>query len=209
VFGNLYEQALTGERCWIRHDDGRRRRLPVHKWLGGNGADAVFDNALVGLCSGPTIDLGCGPGRLVACLVRRGIPALGVDQSATAIRLAHRNGAPALRRDLFAPLPGTGRWQTVLLADGNVGLGGNPERVLARAAELMGQGGQCLVEFDSASTGVMLSWVRLESSHTVGPWFRWASVGIDSAKRLAEQAGMAVKEIHHIGDRIVASLAVA
>jgi hypothetical protein len=106
-------------------------------------------------------------------------------------------------------LPGTGRWQTVLLADGNVGLGGNPERVLARAAELMGQGGQCLVEFDSASTGVMLSWVRLESSHTVGPWFRWASVGIDSAKRLAEQAGMAVKEIHHIGDRIVASLAVA
>ena len=86
------------------------------------------------LCTGPTIDLGCGPGRLVARLVERGVPALGVDQSATAVGLARRSGAPALRRDVFEPLPGTGRWQTVLLADGNVGLGGDPWRVLRRAA---------------------------------------------------------------------------
>ena len=46
-------------------------------------------------------------------------------------------GRPALRRDVFEPLPGTGRWQTVLLADGNVGLGGDPLRVLRRAAELL------------------------------------------------------------------------
>lgn len=207
MLGNLYDEALNGERCWVRQDDGEVRTLPVRSWLGGHGADEEFDRALVDMCDGPTIDLGCGPGRFVAHLVRRGIPALGVDQSATAIGLARRNGAPALRRDVFEPLPGTGRWQTVLLADGNVGLGGDPLRILARAGELLRQGGRCLAEFDSTTTGVRTGWVRLESADTIGPWFRWASVGIDSAACLAEQVGLVVIGVHRIGERVVASLA--
>jgi SAM-dependent methyltransferase len=207
MLGNLYDRALDGERCWLRHDDGRLDRLPVRSWLGGSTGDERFDHALVGLCDGPTIDLGCGPGRLVAHLVQRGVPALGVDQSATAIALARRSGAPALRRDVFDPLPGTGRWHNVLLADGNVGLGGDPWRILRRAGELMRQGGRCLAEFDSAIEGVHSGWVRLESSHTIGPWFRWASVGIDCAARLADDVGLAVAGVHPIGRRVVASLA--
>ena len=106
MLGNLYDRALDGERCWIRHDDGELTNLPVRQWLGGRDADGQFDDAVVGLCSGPTIDLGCGPGRLVTELVRRGVPALGVDQSATAVGLARRSGAPVLRRDVFDTLPG-------------------------------------------------------------------------------------------------------
>ena len=206
MFGQLYDRALGGERCWVRHDDGRVGRLPVGSWLGGRRADTVFDEAIVALCQGPTIDLGCGPGRLVAHLIERGIPALGVDVSATAIDLARRSGAPALRRDVFDPLPGTGRWQTVLLADGNVGLGGDPERILRRAGELLRRGGRCIAEFDSATTGINVSWVRLESQETIGPWFRWASVGIDCVPALAARVGLAVADVHPIGQRVVASL---
>ncbi|GFG52527.1 SAM-dependent methyltransferase [Mycolicibacterium agri] len=209
MLGNLYDRALDGERCWVRHDDGRLRQLPVRSWLGGHHADRQFDNAVLRLCSGPTIDLGCGPGRLVARLIKRGVPALGVDQSATAVGLARRSGAPALLRDVFDPLPATGRWETVLLADGNVGLGGDPWRVLRRAAELLRRGGQCIAEFDSTSSGVNSGWVRLESARTIGPWFRWASVGIDCAARLADDVGMALTGIHPIGGRVVASLAQA
>jgi SAM-dependent methyltransferase len=209
MLGNLYDRALAGERCWVRHDDGRLDRLPVHSWLGGSGGDTAFDSAVVSLCDGPTIDLGCGPGRLVAHLIRRGIPALGVDQSETAVAMARRSGAPALRRDVFEPLPGTGRWQTVLLADGNVGLGGDPWRVLRRSAELLRHGGRCVVEFDSATNGLDVGWVRLESKRTIGPWFRWASVGIDCATVLAEAVGLAVTGVHPVGERVVASLAVA
>jgi SAM-dependent methyltransferase len=205
--GNLYDRALTGERCWIRHDDGSIHRLPLHNWLGGRRADRTFDRAVVGLCNGPTIDLGCGPGRFVADLVRLGVPALGIDQSATAVDIARRSGAPALRRDVFGQLPGTGRWQTVLLADGNIGLGGDPRRILRRAAELMTARGRCVAEFDSEVVGVEHRWVRLESSKTVGPWFRWASVGIDCAKRLADDVGMVISAIHPIGERVVVSLA--
>ena len=206
MFGQLYDRALGGERCWVRHDDGRVGRLPVGSWLGGRSADTVFDEAIVALCEGPTIDLGCGPGRLVAHLIERGVPALGVDVSATAIDLARRSGAPALRRDVFDPLPGTGRWQTVLLADGNVGLGGDPERILRRAGELLRRGGRCIAEFDSATTGINVSWVRLESQETIGPWFRWASGGIDCVPALAARGGLAVADVHPIGQRVVASL---
>lgn len=211
MFGNLYDRALAGERCWVRHYDGRVDQLPVHTWLGGHQAsrdDAKFDDAIVAMCSGPTIDLGCGPGRLVANLTRRGIPALGVDLSPTAVGLARRSGAPALHRDLFKPLPGTGRWENVLLADGNVGLGGDPWRVLRRAAELLRKGGRCVAEFDSAETGVRAGMVRLESKKTTGPWFHWASVGIDVAASMADEVGLVVAGVHPIGNRVVASLAV-
>jgi SAM-dependent methyltransferase len=207
VFGHLYERALDGERCWVRHHDGSVDTLPVQSWLGGLGGDAHFDEAVVDMCHGPTIDLGCGPGRMVAHLVRRGIPALGVDLSPAAIGLARRRGAPALRRDVFDRLPGTGRWHTVLLADGNVGLGGDPWRVLRRAAELLRKGGQCVAEFDSTATGVNADWVRLECRRSAGPWFRWASVGIDCAATLAQEVGLAMGDVHRIGNRVVATLA--
>jgi SAM-dependent methyltransferase len=174
-------------------------------------------------CSGPTIELGCGPARLVARLIQRGIPALGIDRSATAIRLAGRGGAPALLGDVFdaspasgwgylplageCPQPGMGHWQTVLLVDGNVGLGGDPRRILGRAAELLCGGGHCVAEFDAEAGGIRARWVRLESARDVGPWFRWASVGMDSAATLAGQVGLTLTSIRLIGGRVIATLA--
>jgi SAM-dependent methyltransferase len=211
MLGHLYDRALGGERCWIRHEDGELRVLPAHRWLGnhrsGGAFDDVFDEAVTQMCIGPTIELGCGPGRLVARLVRRGIPALGIDRSATAVRLAGRGGAPALLGDVFEPLPGTGRWQTVLLIDGTVGLEGDPHRVLRRAAELLARGGRCVAEFDAETIGIRSRWVRLESAHDVGPWFRWASVGVDSAAALAAQVGLTLTTVSLISGRVVASLA--
>ena len=113
------------------------------------------------MCSGPTIELGCGPGRLVARLFEWGIPALGIDRAAIAIWLAGPAGAPALLSDVFEPLPGMGRWHTVLLVDGNVGLGGDPRRILGRAAELLRGGGRCVAEFEADAVGIRARWVRL------------------------------------------------
>jgi hypothetical protein len=49
--------------------------------------------------------------------------------------------------------------------------------------------------------------VRLESFSTVGPWFRWASVGVDCAAALAEEAGLAMTGLHPAGRRVLATLA--
>jgi SAM-dependent methyltransferase len=216
MLGHLYDRALGGERCWIRHEDGEVRALPAHRWLGarcrldGGSADALdedFDEAVTRMCNGPTIELGCGPARLIARLYDRGIPALGIDRSAAAIRLAGRGGAPALLSDVFEPLPWMGRWQTVLLVDGNVGLGGDPGRILGRAAELLRCGGRCVAEFESDAIGIRARWVRLESACDVGPWFRWASVGVDCAATLAAQVGLTLTSVRLISGRVIASLA--
>ena len=143
----------------------------------------------------------------MARLIERGIPALGIDRSATAIRLAGCGGAPALLGDVFEPLPWTGSWHTVLLVDGNVGLGGDPRRILGRAVELLARGGRCVAEFDAETIGICSRWVRLESAREVGPWFRWASVGVDSAAALAAQVGLTLTGVRLIAGRVIASLA--
>ena len=97
--------------------------LPLRRWAGGITAG---DRFLLAHCEGPTIDLGCGPGRLTAELARRGVRTLGVDLSGEAVEAAAARSAPVLRADLFGPLPGEGHWRTALLADGNVGIGGAP-----------------------------------------------------------------------------------
>ena len=118
-----------------------------------------------------------------------------------------RGGAPALLSDVFEPLPWMGRWQTVLLVDGNVGLGGDPGRILGRAAELLRCGGRCVAEFEADAVGIRARWVRLESACDVGPWFRWASVGVDSAATLAAQVGLTLTSVRLISGRVIASLA--
>ena len=208
MLGNLYDRALGGERCWIRHDDGRMQRLPVRSWLGGQAGDEKFDRAVVGLCDGPTIDLGCGPGRLVAHLLSAGCrrwawtsrpppshwPAVAAHPPCTAM-CSNRCRAPADGTRCCWPTA-TSAWAATLW------------RVLQRAGELLRRGGRCVAEFDSVITGVEAGWVRLESSRTIGPWFRWASVGIDCAARLADDVGLALTGVHPIGRRVVASLAV-
>lgn len=209
MLGHLYERALNGEGCSIRYDHGEVAVLPVGQWLGGRDADEPFDSTVVGMCEGSTIELGCGPARLIARLARRGVPALGVDQSETAVRLARASGAPVLQADVFGPLPGMGRWQTVLLADGTVGLGGDPSRILSVAARLLHLGGQCLVEVDPTTAGVRVSQVRLESENTVGEWFPWATVGVDSAAMLAEEAGLTLTGLKEVGERVIATMTVS
>ena len=207
MFGDLYERALAGERCFIRTTDGRRTDLPVQRWLGNHPGDGPFDDAVLARCDGPTLELGCGPARLIARLSRRGVPALGVDRSPRAIRLARAEGAHVLCADVFGPLPGVGLWRTVLLVDGNIGLAGDPLRILRRCREMLAAGGYGVVEFDTHHRGATTTLTRLETDDHAGPWFPWATVGLDHAEELAERAGMRLKDVHVIGDRALASMA--
>ena len=113
------------------------------RWLRGtDDADAT----VLARCTGPVLDIGCGPGRFVSTLNAQGVAALGVDIARTAVALTRAQGLPALLRDVFAAVPGEGRWPTVLLMDGNVGIGGDPGRLLDRIRELLGPAGRLLVE---------------------------------------------------------------
>lgn len=140
-----YARALRSGAgpLFLRRRDGWLLPLEVERWCGvPDGGDVT----VLRRCTGPVLDIGCGPGRLVAALAALGRPALGVDVSSEAVAHARSRGAAVLRRSVFEPLPGEGRWGTALLIDGNVGIGGDPAALLARAAALLRPGGRLVVE---------------------------------------------------------------
>jgi SAM-dependent methyltransferase len=202
----LYEEALREDlgALLLRTTDGRGLPLHVARWCAP--ADAA-DEELLGRCRGPVLDVGCGPGRLTAALTDRGIPALGVDISRAAVTRAREAGAPALRRSVFDPLPGQGRWATILLADGNIGIGGLPARLLDRCAQLLAPGGKILIEAEPGNVDERLS-ARLEHPDgRLGPVFPWARLGMPALLHAAALAGLAVVEEWRHSDRVFACVA--
>jgi SAM-dependent methyltransferase len=179
------------------------------RWLGGtssNAADRHVDDAILRLCTGPTIDVGCGPGRFTSTLVDQGISALGIDISHTAVEMTIARGGKALHGDVFGPVPGCGEWSHVLLADGNIGIGGNPLRMLQRARQLIHPQGIVIAEIDPLPTGICTEEHRWETDHYVGSWFPWSHVGHDAVERLAQSAGLVVESAVRLSHRCVVTM---
>jgi len=189
----LYAEALGGGAPGLlcRDTGGRARPLPVDRWLGPAGP---ADERLLDRAEGPVLDVGCGPGRHVGALARRGVLALGVDVSPAAVRLARGRGAAALEGSIFDRLPGAGTWRCALLLDGNVGIGGRPEALLRRVADLLAPGAGVLVELGPPGGGVRRERLRLETGGAASGWFPWARVAVDAVDGPARAAALAVAE---------------
>ncbi|RAG87510.1 SAM-dependent methyltransferase [Streptacidiphilus pinicola] len=208
---DLFAAAIRTGRgpLWFRREDGRGR-IPLHveRWC---AAPDRADLTLLDRAAGrglPTLDIGCGPGRLVTALQRRGLPALGVDVTRAAVTRTIGLGGSALCRSVFDRLPGEGRWGTGLLADGNLGIGGDPAALLRRVAELLAWDGRLLVEVEPAEVDERLT-VRLEDGRgRLGPAFPWARLGASAATRVAETCGFTAVGDWRSDGRVFLELAV-
>lgn len=190
MIGALYEDGLRGGDVDVEFGDGRLRPLAAKRWLHRiEGDDSVLER-----CHGPTLDVGCGPGRLTAALARLGIPALGIDVSPLAVKLTRRKGGRAMCGSIFDPLPGMGQWGQALLADGNIGIGGDPVGLLARLRQLVRPGGTVIVELAPPGTVSKVERVRLRHNGKIGDWFAWAAVSVDDIGAVAGQSGFSAVE---------------
>ncbi|MGI8627739.1 MAG: class I SAM-dependent methyltransferase, partial [Geodermatophilaceae bacterium] len=185
--GHVYARGLISRRMRAVDDAGQGMEMGVTRWLEPASRD---DDLLLAHCTRSTLDVGCGPGRLSAALTERGVSAMGIDVSAEAVKLARKRGATALRRDVFSCVPGQGRWPNLLLADGNIGIGGDPVALLRRVQTMLAPGGQAVVEVDPPGQGVSSRLIRLEVDDMVSSWFPWARVAADAIGDLAEHAGL-------------------
>ena len=184
---SAFDHALGGNPALLLRSDGGAVRLDVARW---NDSASPEDAWLLDRCSGAVVDLGCGPGRLLTALADRGVQALGIDVSPEAETRCRRRGVPMLRADLFAPLPGEGWWDHVLLADGNIGIGGDPARLLRRADQLLRRGGSVLVETDPDPDAYWLGSVRVATVAGLGGPIPWAAVGTRALQAFAHGIGL-------------------
>lgn len=199
-----FDAAFSGQSCQVVRADGTTQALATQDW---SGEATAADTALfVDPCHGPTLDIGCGPGRLAGSLASRGIEVLGIDTSAEAVRLTLARGAMALHRDIFDRLHIGTRWSHVLLADGNIGLGGDPVRLLRRVRGLLHENGTALVELAASGVRSGPEQLRLKVGDTISTSFIWAVLGVDDIEQVASDAGLIVMGVRTHDDRVVATL---
>jgi SAM-dependent methyltransferase len=205
----MYGEKLAGvarrddEWFGLRFSDGTIVPLALARWLAP--ADET-DEELLSTIDGPVLDVGCGPGRHLHALAARGVFALGVDLSDVAVALARNRGVRAIVGSIFGEVPGAGRWRAALLFDGNIGIGGSPERLLARIGALLSTSGEVIVELEApgARTGTLAA--RLETARSRSHWFRWARVSVDDIEPIAVASGYDVLERARHAERWFARL---
>lgn len=184
-------------------EHGEELPLLLERYVGTADCDEadLLDRALA-----PVIDVGCGPGRHVLALSRRGVHTVGVDISPGAVELARRRGARVIEGSIFDRLPGAGSWGSALLLDGNIGIGGDPARLLRRIRGLLAADGRTLVELAPPHAPTRATRIRLETARRRSDWFAWAEVSALDAAPVADAAGLAIARCWSEGGRWFALL---
>lgn len=200
---DAFGAAYHGWGCSLHGLDADPTDLPVESW---SGTADRSDHALAARCHGATLDIGCGPGRMAEVLAARGQVVLGIDVVPEAVFRTRDRGVPALLRDVFERLPGEGRWQTALLADGNLGIGGDPVSLLRRIGDVIAPEGRVVADLARPGTGLRVGSVRLESAGVTSEPFPWAVVGTDAVEGLAASAGYGVRSTERYDERWFAVL---
>jgi SAM-dependent methyltransferase len=177
--------------------------LPLARWHGRPGPEEL---AVLAKARSPVLDVGCGPGRHARALADAGQVVLGIDISEAAVRSARRRGAPAVRASIFGDVPGAGGWMTLLLLDGNIGIGGDALSLLRRCRDLLRPGGTVLTELDPPGVKPGRYHARVEHGGRRGPVFPWARLGLAELIDLAADSQFIVGEAWRAAGRWFAQL---
>ena len=205
------ESVAWPEVIWDRPVDAALRLvgsgeimpLPVRRW---HGPVLAEEATVLEKVESPVLDVGCGPGRHAAALRAFGHDALGIDSSAAAVRAARRRGANAMCVSVFGPVPRPGSWASTLLLDGNIGIGGDPARLLSRVHQLLGAGGRAFVEVDQPGVASRRFDARVQHAGGSGPRFPWAFVGAREIASVAARSGFSTEDVWSDRDRWFAQL---
>jgi SAM-dependent methyltransferase len=206
LFDDLYGGADVAVHKVSGRAGGATLEVDLGRWT--RPADHV-DEMVVARCEAPVLDIGCGPGRMVAALQRSGRAALGIDISAVAVAVGRRAGGQVLRRDLALPLAGEGRWGTTLLLDGNVGIGGDVPRLLRRCRQIVGGGGLIICETDTDPERDEAYEVVLSRPGRQSAPLPWAAIGARPLQQVAAALDLIVTEVWDADHRSFVALRTA
>jgi SAM-dependent methyltransferase len=201
VWGALLLDHLNGadpRPAMLEAADGASGPAMPAEWFfrSFEGWDWWDQELLAGVERGPVLDLGCGAGRASLYLQQRGLEVTAVDHSAGAVEVSRRRGVLDARlADLNDP-PSDRLWATVLLLNGNLGLGGSWDgnrRLLRRLADVSAPGAT-LIGDSVDYTGPGEIRLRIRSGEGVTPWWQQRNVSHEEIPRLVRGTGWVVEQ---------------
>ncbi|GAA4266639.1 class I SAM-dependent methyltransferase [Frondihabitans peucedani] len=159
------------------------------RWL--DGPDEA-DLGVLREAAGPVLDVGCGPGRMLDAAAQAGLVAVGIDTEKAATDLTRQKGFNAITGSIFDPLPGEILFGTILLLDGNVGIGADPAALLARCRDLLAAGGTVIVEThpEADRNDVFVAHLASADGGDRSDTFPWAEIGAVPLTGYAARAGL-------------------
>ncbi|MET1053629.1 MAG: methyltransferase domain-containing protein [Mycetocola sp.] len=173
--------------------------VEISRW---NAEADATDLSVLEAMSGPWLDIGCGPGRMVRAAMDRGVDAMGIDVSETAVEMANRAGLNVVLGSVFDPMPSEGLWRGALLADGNIGIGGDVAAMLRRCHELLADDGVLVVEVHSDPEMDRVYSARLlDTDGGKSASFPWAEIGLNRLIDHAIESGLSVSQVWELDGR--------
>jgi cyclopropane fatty-acyl-phospholipid synthase-like methyltransferase len=164
---------------------------------------------------GRSLDIGCGPGRVLMHLQKNGVDAMGVDTSPLAVKICKERGLKNVRQMSIMDLsPAMGSFDTIVMFGNNFGLlgGFNQARtLLKRFYKMTSSDGRIIAQtLDPYETddpdylwyhrwnrehGRMGGLVRIRSRYKklIGPWFDYLFASREEVKKLAAGTGWKVR----------------
>lgn len=181
---------------------------PVHfNMLDWSGPATTGERELLRALRGPVLDVGCGPGRMLAAARELGLASMGIDSSPAAVKLATDGGGAAILGSIFDPVPHERGWGSALLLDGNIGIGGNIRVLLERVASVLAPGGHVLAEAEAAAfLDVAFVAVLEDSDGRASAAFPWARAGAKALAFHAARAGLAAVATRSVQGRVFLTL---
>lgn len=185
---------------------------PLEWWRRTPGVSAPVDTeALDWVHGGDVIDVGCGTGRHLEMLARRGVRGHGVEVSPAAVALAKAAGVSCVEADALSYQP-SHPVDTVIAIGGNGGLAGTLEALpgfLLRLSSWLTETGRLVL---TCSDWTKLPPERLNGDDSpsraypgdvrmrfrlgdeAGPWFPWLLVDADTLERVCSSVGLRIAE---------------
>ena len=140
----------------------------------GAAAPMPGDARLLDRCAGATLDVGCGPGPAHRRAPAGACPCSASTSAPEAVRLTRRRGAAALRRDVFGPIPGEGRWRTCCWPTATSGSAATRGACCGAAAKLLAPGGRLLCESTAPGTAAGRPGAAARPERGAASRSRWA-----------------------------------
>ncbi|BAS11197.1 methyltransferase type 11 [Arthrobacter sp. Hiyo4] len=145
---------------------------------------------------------------MLSAAQRMGLRALGIDTSPEAVSRARRRGGRAIEQSVFAPVPHTGQWRSIILLDGNIGIGGSITSLLRRCGQLIAPDGTLLVEVEADENLDLVYSAVLEDQHgNRSEPFGWARTGYTGLASRAKRGGWTVIAVQRLEGRVFCRLA--